>query len=222
MTTTIATMISDVTFRVTPDGVLDPSATTRIVTKINWALTEIARQKQPQEFDASADSTLTASVATYAKPTTVLLLKGIKLVNGAQSRDLRPITLQRYRTVDETLTGMPWSFLDFGLSVIVYPIPDADAAGATIRFYFVAAPTEVIATDSSPLPHQWDEAIVLGAAYKYLRDDNEFERAGAALREWTTVMRAIRRREREAFIAAGGRSMGAGRTRFSSFGRGGR
>src|SRR4030095_5149779 len=222
MTTTVASLISDVTFRVTPDGVLDTNASARILTKINWALVEIARQKQPAEFDASEDSTpvLTASVATYAKPANVLLLKGIKYVNGSQSRDLKPMTLQRYRTVDETFTGIPWAFLDFGTNVTVYPIPDATTAGGTLRFYFVAAPDEVLATDNSPLPHQWDEAIILGAAYKYLRDDNEFERAGAAWGEWTTVLRASRRREREAFVSAGGRAMGAGRNAFGTYSRG--
>lgn len=209
MTTSAASLIGEVTFRVAPDNVRDPSTDGRILTRLNWAIREIARIRQPIEFHETEPQPLQQNVATYQKPSDLLITKALKIVE--LRRDLKVMSLREYGLVDETLTGEPQRFMEFGASYTLYPKPDSAVSGKMLRKSYIRAPVAMGVSDSSPLPVQWDEAIVAGAAYKYLRDNGEFERAAAAQRDYQMLLRIQRPPHAEALVAAGGRSIGLGR-----------
>lgn len=209
--TPIQVLIDEVTFRVTPDAATDPSASTRILARINWTIREIARVKQPTECEASdATQALVQNQATYNRPSDLLILKGIKLVG--LSRRLRPMTLGEFNRIDEAIAGEPRRFLDRGTTIRVIPKPDAASAGTVLRIDYIKLPATQAANELCLLDARWDEAIQAGAAARYLRDNNEFERAAAALREYTALMRLHPRKWADTLYASGGRTLGLGKT----------
>ncbi len=214
--TLISSLVSEAVFKVAPDKTSDSTYEARLLVRVHWAFRDIAEIKQPFEFEQlDRNTTLTQSVSAYTKPTDILLMKTLSIdadTVGQRNIDLRPLTLRQYNRMDKIAEGEPAFYLDREEFVYLLPTPNADMAGRTLRYWYTQDPPSYVATQLSPLQPKWDEAVVLGAAAKYLRDDGQFERAKAAEQDYMQALGIRRSKKSNEFGMAGGRSFGLGRS----------
>lgn len=159
---------------------------------VNEGTLDIATRTQCLE-DTEAE-TLVANTHTYALSNSFIAIKAViyKDSNGVEW------SLQRGNLFGEDSklsfgfadkkTGYPGYWMQWGNSVIVYPIPDSTAAGDTITAYLVKRPSTVTATDDVLVPAQYDRALVLYVAIQGLYKDGKFNKASKLLVDYQSEL----------------------------------
>ena len=130
--------------------------------------------------------TLVANTYAYALTTNFIAIKAViyrdttgsewslKRGNFQGSPDINSFGLL------QNMTGTPGYFIQWENSVIIYPIPDATAAGDTIDVYEIIRPTAATgATDDVKVPAYYDRALTLYIVAQALYKDGQFNKATA-------------------------------------------
>lgn len=135
--------------------------------------------------------TLVANTYTYALTTNFIAIKAVIYKDAAGNE----WSLEKGNYLgspgkfsfghSESMTGSPAYFIQWENSVIVYPIPDATAAGDTIDVYMVIRPTAAVgATDDVKVPAYYDRALTLYVVIQALYKDGQFNKAARIMTEY--------------------------------------
>lgn len=135
--------------------------------------------------------TLVANTYSYALTTSFIAIKAV-IYKSATGNEW---TLERGNFQgspgkfsfghSETMTGAPAYFVQWENNIIVYPIPDATAAGDTIDVYMVIRPTAATgATDDVKVPAYYDRALTLYIVAQGLYKDGKYGKASRIMTEY--------------------------------------
>lgn len=200
---TLSELRTEVKFRVFPESVADTTFDARTNQRINWAIQDIYQRVALPELDAESTLVLSAGQRSYNLPSDLLNIVSVKSVD--ERRPLAPLTWGEEASIDETEVGEVTHWFRYGSNFIVYPVPADFSDGKAVRLrYRRKLTTLTVDTASSPLPDYCDELIVLGAAYKLHRDQNEVELAGLAYRDYVAAAKAINNFRANEFSMSGG------------------
>jgi hypothetical protein len=152
---------------------------------VNWAYRHLCAGARPfkipakihiPELETSTTSDTTEGTAFILVPVDSLNI--LKLFNETNNRKLSWITLDSYvrREDREDSSGYaePLEWTRSGQRIYLYPTPD-DAY--TIRIYYRKIPATLSGTNVTVIGKEWDEPIVLLAAYKALVWMNDYDKA---------------------------------------------
>lgn len=149
----------------------------QINTRINWIIREIAHKEEVDELEVfSDDLTLIQSVDNYELPTDLDVLRTVKI--KGEDEYLLPMSHREWASVDRDEEGEPRRYFRFGSSIYLYQKPDSGWNGYSLTIaYKKFHPALTSDGEAHLLPDFFDEVIVLGAAYRSLRDTMDLENA---------------------------------------------
>lgn len=164
---------------------------TYVQDKINQAILDVMLLVKPPEFFSTVSITTTAGTPNYDIQASqdVLAIMGATITNtNIQSEDRRLFrgSWQEFDSMDQDFTttgpnlGRPRKYFRYANEIILYnKVPDDnDSNDWTIRVRMLLRPTELTAdADTFPLELEWEEPVVLRAAYKLLTMTGDRERA---------------------------------------------
>lgn len=201
--------------------IADSSSTysSRINRRLQFAVNTIATDPGFRLHDLMDSYTYTLVTGQNTLDVTVLTNPiGISTVkNITQFRRILPMTANQEASVDETTTGEPSHYYHFNNSstgIRLYPTVDAAYNANQLRVRYRRLPA-VMTNDSSlhgllanstanSTPDYLDELVILGAAWRMMRDLNETETAAALMGEYKSVRSRILDLYAEEFAIQGG------------------
>lgn len=117
--------------------------------------------------------TLVAAQISYPLTDPFILIKGV-IYNSVKA--LRKGSIEHIGDINVTV-GEPSYWTQWENNVIVYPAPDATAAGNTIDVYTIERPLEVASSANVLVPDQYDKALTLYIVEQGLIRDEKYEKA---------------------------------------------
>lgn len=107
----------------------------------------------------------------------------VKQVIYDDAKALRKGNIESFGDISGT-SGEPAYWTQWGTKVLVYPIPDATAAGNSIDVYTVSLPAAVVSGAAVKVPAYYDRALTLYIVVQALKKDRRYGESNAVLTEY--------------------------------------
>lgn len=156
----------------------------RLVTFLNWAQEEIARQHTFRDMENLDTSQSTVADQDYINhPTSIKDLISIRLLDATRSRKLVYVPERRFDHLvpkpDEYSTGRPSHYFSWGTKFYLWRIPDA---AYSVKIRYVKWPTALSGGGDTSDFDNLDEGLVKLATAKALQS---IEAPGERIRRWS-------------------------------------
>lgn len=161
--------------------------------RINWTLQNVASMEELPDLETSDSTIVLGDTRTYSLPSDVDRVLAVRIVGEPSA--LAPVSHTTIVGLDQTSDGIPYLWARYDNNILIYPTPDSTYQGKNLEVFYQKRPTALSANDDpSPLPDYYDEVLVVGAAYRVMRDLLEFEKAEKLFRHWRGLLNSIRDR----------------------------
>lgn len=156
-----------------PDS--DAGATTGAFTFLNRSFWSIANKYNFRAEELTINGATQAGIPNTAVPFLDSVVK-VSLLDPTTKKYfvLPPMSLDVYRGLqgditDDTNQTMPTNYIRFGSDLIFYPTPDALYSYQLDQLQTLS---DILTTQTPPIPREWHEAILYGAAWRVFSDVN--------------------------------------------------
>lgn len=139
-------------------------------------------------LEAIETETLVADTLAYALADSFIVIKAV-IYDG--SRALTKGSIDGIGDLDPSL-GEPSRWTQWESNVIVYPAPDASAAGNDIDVYTVKRPASVASGAAVLIPAYYDKALTLYIVAQALKRDKRYAESNAVLSEYLAELNRYR------------------------------
>lgn len=160
------------------------------------------RHQPMPELERQTTITLYSGQPSYASYAAVgIRIDALWHTNSVYKLDYLPY--EKYVLLDQTVQDRPRIYSTYEEDIYVWPLPSTTYDSQTLTMAYVA-PVGDFASDTStnPLGSEYDEAVILGATYRTLRDLEEVERANVAEAEYSKSLRSVDHNRRHELSSA--------------------
>lgn len=144
------------------------------LTFINRAFWDIVNKDMFKEVDLTAPFGTVAGTTTYPTPAVFDAVQHISILDPTSNQyvTLDPMDIRVYRDKQDLNVSeftQPTNYVRYGSNIILWPTPDKVY---TIQVDYIQTLIDLVAGGQFPIPREWDEIILYGAAWRVFSDVN--------------------------------------------------
>lgn len=144
------------------------------LTFLNRAFWDIVNKDIFKEEDLTATFPTVIGTTTYVTPALFDAIQDVAILDPVSNKYivLDPMDIKIYRDKEDLNTNKrtrPTNYVRFGSNIILYPTPDAVY---TVKVDYLQTLIDLIAIGTFPIPREWNEIILYGAAWRVFSDVN--------------------------------------------------